>query len=331
MKPDKRTMRAKAAPVLLIPAALLLVLFDHCTTSITGGGEIGNPKTIAGKVIDKNNRGVAGMRIRLLASREFNPVAASRADTSKKPFETVHPISEAMTDSLGAYIITVPLNQKSYTVFGTFGNQNMDSSIMIYHPFVPSEGVKDIALIDTAVWPGTAIVGISDSLFKPQEYVFVQGTLLFAKIDAVGRKTLLCPAGFVSFVYYSASRDSVVLTIGEKQSPISIHEGVRTDVSGLVHRISKPNRPVGDTLVNLSQQGNGISYATGNAVSNLGDTLLYKISWGDSSISQWMPAGVSQLVLWRSVGTYAVWAQAKSAKDVNVVSPTSDTLRVTVY
>ena len=124
-------MQIPSAPFFLITTALMLSLLGRCGTPITGGGEIGNPKTIAGKVIDKNNRGVVNMKLCLLASREFNPVAESLADTAHKPFETVHPIAVTMTDSTGSYTMTVPLNAKSYTLFGTIDKQIMDSMIRL--------------------------------------------------------------------------------------------------------------------------------------------------------------------------------------------------------
>jgi hypothetical protein len=339
MKTDKLVMQTTAAPLFLIAAALILSSLYNCGPSAVGGGEIGNPITITGKVVDKNNRGVADMRVCLLAYREFNPVAASLADTAGKPFETVRPVAEAVTDSAGAYGMTASLQQKSYSIFGV---QGADSTVMVYHPFAFSNQQDTLVFIHDAAAPGTVIVGITDSLFKPNEYVFVHGTTLFIKIDAIGRTTIQCPTGIHSFSYYSAHLDSIDMTVPGlmKDSlfsggPITVREGSTTDISSLVHRISRPQRPSGDTIVDVTSQGNGILYTTGNAADNLGDTLEYRISWGAGSFTQWIvPEQASKIasltILWPSPGTYSVRAQARSVRDTGVVSPYSDTLRVAV-
>jgi hypothetical protein len=344
MKTDKRIRL-----MFLIVVAPILML-SRCT-SVTGGGEIGNPITLEGRVVDKNNRGVPDMRISLVSFDEFNPVAASLSNTAGKSYETTHPVAETVTDTAGMYVFSVTLNQKRYTLFGQAPDrtgqrkrdaQGTDSVIMIYHPFVPFSQAKSISLIDTAFAAGTVIIGITDSLFKPDLYVFMYGTPLFGKIEGIGRKSLRCPSGLTSFAYYSAGQDSVIMTIppippfwDDRISGIYTKTGTTIDISGLVHRISKPQRPSGNTQVEFEKQGNGNLFVTGNAMSNLADTVQYRLSWGDSSRSPWIspqgsPLVASVNVFLPSTGTYTLRAQARSIQDTNVVSPFSDTLTVTV-
>jgi hypothetical protein len=341
-------MKTNKRMLLMLPVVAILTMMLLRCTSITGGGEIGNPITITGKVVDKSNRGVADLRISILSFNEFNPVAASLADTFGKSFETIHPVGHAVTDSSGAYTMTVSLTQKTYALFGQSveflkkrrpGQTVNDSGVMVYHPFKASSNADTIFLIDTACIPATVIVGITDSLFKPNMYVFACGTPIFVKVESVGRLTLRCPAKTYSYSYYWALRDSVLLTIPPMTSGAPndrINGTAMIDFSYYVHKISKPQRPSGSVVLDFARQDSGNHYTTGNAVSNLGDTLQYRLAWDTNSFSQWVVAGGTPMtaslnILWPSPGTFTLRAIARSIRDTNVVSPFSDTLMVTVY
>jgi hypothetical protein len=302
--------------------------------SITGGGEIGNPKTITGKVVNNRSWSKSAMRIYLLNTDAYNPVAASLAKTSGKPFEATHPLAETVTDSNGEYSITAAFGRGTYHIFG-YGDE---LPVMMYHKIASPDSINDTPFIDTAVAPGALIVGITDSDFVPDGYVYVKGTLLFAKVDSIGRTTIRCPAGAVSLAYYSTAADSVLFTIpsiGINNVPggISVMGSSVTDVSALMHRISKPQQPEGKTLISLATAGTGTPYSTGMASSNLNDSVHYRFSWGDNSSSPWSAAAGAMMSYdkqWQSTGTYSVRAQARSMKDTTVVSVFSDPLTVTV-
>jgi hypothetical protein len=314
----------------LLVAFGLLTALSGCTESISSGGEIGNPITITGKVVDKNNRGMSSMKIYLLNTETFNPIAAL-LDKSGKTYEATHPSAETTTDSNGVYSFTATIKQAEYHIFG----QSTDTALMVHHIIWVSDTVKKMAVMDTAVAPGAVVVGIIDSIFAPDGYVFVKGSLLFVKIDSVGRKTVRCPAGLVSLMYYSAAADSTLLTIpsSDTNSQLIVKESTVVDLSSQMHRISKPQRPTGDTIVYLSSQGNGVQYSTGMAVSNLGDTIAYRIT-GDTTNSPWtvVVSGtmMTYSIQWSSAGTYTVLAQARSINDTTIRSAFSEPLTVTV-
>jgi hypothetical protein len=309
-------------------------LLWYSCSNVTGGGEIGNPITITGKVVNARSWSKSAMRIYLLNTDAYNPVTASLGSTTGKPYEMTHPLAETVTDSNGEYSISVTFGRGAYHIFGL----NADSSVMMYHKIASPNSILDTPFIDTAVAPGAVIVGITDSDFVPKGYIYVKGTLLFAKVDSIGRTIIRCPAGAVSLAYYSAVSDSVLTTIppiGVSNVPggISIEGSMVVDLSSLMHRISKPRQPAGGTVVSLSSQGTGTPYSTGMSSSNLNDTVQYRFSWGDNSSSPWSVAAGAMMTYykqWPSAGTYTVRAQARSIKDTTVVSVLSDPLTVTV-
>ena len=329
------TMKTNNLICPLLIAFGLLTALSGCTESVSSGGEIGNPITINGKVVDKNNHGMSSMKVYLLNTETFNPIAALLNEKTGKTYEATHPAAETITDSNGVYSFTATIKQAEYHIFG----QSTDTALMIHHIIWVSDTVKKMAVMDTAVAPGAVVVGITDSIFAPNGYVFVKGSLLFAKIDSVGRKTVRCPAGLVSLMYYSAAADSTILTIpssdttSDTTGQIIVKESTVVDLSSQMHRISKPQRPTGDTIVYLSSQGNGVQYSTGMAVSNLGDAIEYRII-GDTTSSPWTVvvsgAMMTYSIQWSSTGTYTVLAQARSINDTTIRSAFSEPLTVTV-
>jgi hypothetical protein len=59
--------------------------------------------------------------------------------------------------------------------------------------------------------------------------------------------------------------------------------------------------------------------------------VQYRFSWGDGSSSAWLQAGTfSASHTWSALGNYMVTAQARSATDIQIVSPESGGVQITV-
>jgi hypothetical protein len=165
--------------------------------------------------------------------------------------------------------------------------------------------------------------GATSSLGHPLQYTFFWGD---------GSSSGWTPPG-VSISFHSwAAPGSYFISA---QARCSIHpweissffpDTMELTVTG--ESISTPDIPGGPTSAITSTS---YTYSTGNAVSSAGNAVQYRFSWGDGSVSPWLPTGtLSSPHSWPGPGTYQITAQARSAVNTSVLSGVSSALTVVV-
>jgi hypothetical protein len=92
--------------------------------------------------------------------------------------------------------------------------------------------------------------------------------------------------------------------------------------------VSPPTSPSG---TNSGSPGTSYNYSTGGSYSSLGHQVQYRFDWGDSSLSDWLPTGVTSISKsWVSAGTYMVKAQARCMMHPSVESVWSAAIPVNI-
>ncbi len=113
------------------------------------------------------------------------------------------------------------------------------------------------------------------------------------------------------------ARDSVNPSIVSTDTTLTVN----------IELISTPSVPQGP---NKGFPGDILTYMTGGASSNIGDSILYQIDWGDGSpISQAQP-GTTFTKTWTTGGTFHVRARAQCAIHTSIVSAWSADLTVNI-
>ncbi|MEK7474273.1 MAG: hypothetical protein AAB152_01450 [Candidatus Coatesbacteria bacterium] len=97
-------------------------------------------------------------------------------------------------------------------------------------------------------------------------------------------------------------------------------------VSIITESVSAPDTPTG---TKSGVPGTSYLYTTGNATSNLGHTVEYRLYWGDSQYSTWS-AGTSASHAWSSGGSYSVMAEARCQADTGVTSASAGSMAVSM-
>ena len=93
-----------------------------------------------------------------------------------------------------------------------------------------------------------------------------------------------------------------------------------------VEAITAPSTPTGP---GAGERGVSYTYSTGNALSNLGHALQYKIDWNDGTDTGWLAEGVTGAShSWTATGTYNVRAMARCAAHPSVESLWSGTYAI---
>ena len=92
--------------------------------------------------------------------------------------------------------------------------------------------------------------------------------------------------------------------------------------------LSQPTSPSGP---NSGSPGTSYNYSTGGSYSSLGHQVQYRFNWGDGSLSDWLPTGVtSASKIWAYADTYAVRAQARCMMHPSVESAWSEAISVNI-
>ena len=95
--------------------------------------------------------------------------------------------------------------------------------------------------------------------------------------------------------------------------------GLTVTIAG--ESISAPTAPAGPPS---GVTGPAYTFSTGGAVSSLGSSVQYNLSWGDGSNSGWLAAGTASTShSWPGPGTFMLTAQARDAANTSVLSPVS--------
>jgi hypothetical protein len=106
------------------------------------------------------------------------------------------------------------------------------------------------------------------------------------------------------------------------EQQMATHEFIFDDTA------STPNAPQGP---GSGLTGTSYRYTTGGSISGTGNPVQYLFDWGDGTDSGWLPVGqLSVSKSWALPGPYQVKVQARSAFQINALSPWSETLWVTI-
>jgi hypothetical protein len=181
-------------------AAGLAALWLCCTLAplqLTGGG---SDTEISGKIVSSDARPAANTEVTLLPCN-FNPAAGP-----------AHLAIKDTTDAAGAYSLTVrPPFAGQYTLQAVQLAQRTRALVT---------GITVVENSDTTRVPhaflrvpGAIKCVLPDSVNPANGYVYVPGTMLFARLANGGAFIDSVPAGYVPAVYYGSSADTSIMRV----------------------------------------------------------------------------------------------------------------------
>ncbi len=182
-------------------------------------------------------------------------------------------------------------------------------------PTGPTTGVSGTQYMFTA---SGAVSSLGDSV--QYQFNWGDGGLSFWTPKGVSSSIHVWPAPGVYVVTVQARSTTQPALVS------AVSAGLTVTITG--ESISAPSTPSGPAS---GVTGTPYTFATGGAVSSLGNQVLYNLIWGDGTYSGWLPAGTTSAShTWMGPGTCTVTAQAMSAANSSVLSPVSSGAAIVV-
>jgi hypothetical protein len=182
--------------------ALHLVLFCQCTTSISGGGtDFPNTRTVAGRIVHENGSPAPFTDVLLLAE-DYVPID-NQSGWRSKTFST---------DSNGSYKIEV----------NDTGHYNLYAFNLEQHTCLLVRGVEvgsDDTLLEISdaelVPSGVIKVALPDSIEKGDGFIYIQGTVFSAPVNAVDQLVIIdsVPSGILPAFYITRTGDGEAILL----------------------------------------------------------------------------------------------------------------------
>lgn len=296
-----------------------------CSDNISGGTEIGNPKTVtlSGTLKDTNDNPVPFANIYAL------PIDSSAINKSN--------IRQTRSDCNGNYELHVDKEcVYSITSVDTF------SIIMAFSDSIIVTG-EDKKLEDQILKPSASVTIIIDSNIinncnltdeanRLATLIYIQGTPFYRNLsdDTI---TLALPEGTFNIIHYDTLNNSI-LEDGATYRYVTVRSNESFSI--ISHNIQTPNKPEGNSA--FTDSGTAI-YTTGDSKSSLGHPIEFRFRWvkyeGQENYWDYATYGNWGLdttisVFWPDSGEYKIQAQSRSVLDTFDLSTWSTYLIVNV-
>ncbi len=290
----------------LVFIASLLILPMHFCTKLAGGSEIGNPKVLAGVVVDTFGKGVSGIKLYLTDPMETDPEKLVQDSCI-----------QAISRENGEYTF----NNLIEGTYNLFGIDSTGSGMFLTRITVEDTDNEELIVHDTEVIKnaGSVVFYLEKELLSDNTIIYVPGTIIRLHADSSGEYVIKLPQSTLNINLYDGESSFSIF------QNLQVSENQWIDLTGNTYSVPQPI-----IISGLTSGFTDRAYAFTADPIYLGQNhpVQYRFDWGES-VSNWNPSNQNEHI-WSSPGSYGVRVQARSARDTLSLSDWSQPVMVTI-